>query len=140
MNAELPVFVLDSFAVLSYLGGESGLARVQEVLDEALHVRCRVALSMINLGEVLYITEREVGLVQAQAVLAALEQLPIEILPATRESVLAAAHIKANYRVAYADAFAITAAQELGGIVLTGDPEFEAVETIVPVELLIGKV
>jgi len=116
------------------------LARVQEVLDEALHVRCRVALSMINLGEVLYITEREVGLVQAQAVLAALEQLPIEILPATRESVLAAAHIKANYRVAYADAFAITAAQELGGRVLTSDPEFESVETIVPVELLIGKV
>ena len=140
MNAKLPVFVLDSFAVLSYLGGESGMARVQEVMDEALQGRCRVALSMINLGEVLYITEREVGLVQAQAVLAALEQLPIEILPATREFVLAAAHIKANYRVAYADAFAITAAQELGGIVLTGDPEFELVETIVPVEWLIGKV
>ena len=140
MNAELPVFVLDSFAVLSYLGGESGMVRVQEVFDEALHGHCRVALSIINLGEVLYITEREVGLVQAQAVLAALEQLPIEILPATRESVLAAAHIKANYRVAYADAFAITAAQELGGRVLTSDPEFESVETIVPVELLIGKV
>jgi ribonuclease VapC len=140
VNAELPVFVLDSFAVLSYLGGESGMVRVQEVFDEALHGHCRVALSIINLGEVLYITEREVGLVQAQAVLAALEQLPIEILPATRESVLAAAHIKANYRVAYADAFAITAAQELGGRVLTSDPEFESVETIVPVELLIGKV
>ena len=125
MNSELAVFVLDSFAVLSYLGGESGMARVQEVLDEALQGHCRVVFSIINLGEVIYITEREVGLAQAQAVLAAVEQLPIEILPATRESVLAAAHVKANYRVAYADAFAITAAQELGGRVLTGDLEFE---------------
>ncbi len=101
------------------------MRRIQEVLDEALHRHCRVALSIINLGEVLYITEREVGLVQAQAALAAVEQLPIEILPAARESVLAAAYIKANYRVAYADAFAIAAAQELGGRILTGDPEFE---------------
>lgn len=136
MNAELPVFVLDSFAVLSFLGGEAGMRRVQEVLEEALQGRCRVALSIINLGEVLYITEREVGLVQTQAALAAIEQLPIEILPATRESVLEAAHIKANYRVAYADAFAVTAAQELGGRVLTGDPEFASVEKIVPVEWL----
>jgi predicted nucleic acid-binding protein len=140
VNSELAVFVLDSFAVLSYLGGESGMARVQEVLDEALQGHCRVVLSIINLGEVIYIIEREVGLAQAQAVLAAVEQLPIEILPATRESVLAAAHVKANFRVAYADAFAITAAQELGGRVLTGDSEFESVETIVQVEWLIGKV
>ena len=136
MSAELPVFVFDSFAILAYLDGEPGMRRVQEVLDEALKKRCRVALSIINLGEVMYITEREVGLAQAQAVLAAVEQLPIETLPATREAVLAAAHIKANHRLAYADAFAIAAAQELGGKVLTGDPEFEFVETIVPVEWL----
>jgi len=140
VNAELAVFVLDSFAVLSYLDGEAGMGRVQEVLEEALHGRCRVALSIINLGEVLYITEREIGLAQAQAALAAIEQLPIEILPATRESVLTAAHIKANYRVAYADAFSMIAAQELGGRVLTGDPEFESVKTLVPVEWLIGEV
>ncbi len=136
MSAELPVFVFDSYAMLAYLDGEPGMARVQEILDEALQNRCRVALSIINLGEVLYITEREVGLAQAQAALAAVEQLPIETLSATREGVLAAAHIKANYKLAYADAFAIAAAQELGGKVLTGDPEFEAVESIVPVEWL----
>lgn len=136
MSVELPVYILDSFAVLAYLGGEPGMARVQAILGEATRDRCRVVLSVINLGEVLYITEREIGLVQAQAVLAAIEQLPIQILPATREAVLAAAHIKANYRVAYADAFAAAGAQELGGIVLTGDPEFKVVEGLVGVEWL----
>jgi ribonuclease VapC len=38
--------------------------------------------------------------------------------------VLAAAHIKARFPIAYADAFAVVAALEHGGVVLTGDPEF----------------
>jgi ribonuclease VapC len=127
---------LDSFAALAYLGGEPGMERVEAILRDATHQRCRVAMSVINLGEVLYITEREVGLAQAQEALAALEQLPIDILPPTRERVLAAAHIKANFRLAYADAFAVAGAQELGGIVLTDDPEFEEVEELVGVEWL----
>jgi predicted nucleic acid-binding protein len=134
------VFVLDSFAVLAYLGGEAGMNRVQEVMNAALQGGCLVVLSLINLGEVLYIIEREEGLVQAQAALAAIEQLPIEMLPVTKEAVLASAHIKANYRVAFADAFAISAAQELEGKVLTGDPEFESVETLIKIEWLAEKV
>lgn len=136
MSGDPPVFVLDSFALLAYLGGEAGRGRVEQVLEEAGQARCRVLLSLINLGEVLYIVEREACLAQAQAVLAAIEQLPIEILPASREAVLAAAHIKANYKVTYADAFAIAAAQALDGCVLTGDPEFQIVEGFVRVEWL----
>jgi predicted nucleic acid-binding protein len=88
------------------------------------------------LGEGLYITEREQWLAEAQAVLAATEQLPIDILEVTKERVLAAAHVKANRRLAYTDAFAVAAAQELEGKVLTGDPGFESVEALVPVEWL----
>jgi predicted nucleic acid-binding protein len=134
VSAERPIFILDSFAVLAYLAGEPGMSRVQEVLEAAVRGEHRTGLSWINLGEVLYITEREVGLAQAQAVLAAIEQLPIQFLDVTKERVLAAAHIKANYRVAYADAFAIAAAKELGGTVLTGDPEYESITALVPVE------
>jgi ribonuclease VapC len=57
-----------------------------------------------------------------------IRQLPIEILPVDEQTVLAAAHIRANYAVSYADAFAIAGAQEVGGIMITGDPEFRAVE------------
>lgn len=139
MSAKQQVYVLDSFAVLAYLDSEIGGERVQMILEEASLGKAQVILSIINLGEVLYITEREVGLVQAQAALAAIEQLPIEILPATKEAVLAAAHVKANYPVAYADAFAIVAARESSGTIITGDPEFQEIQELVAVEWLVLK-
>ena len=136
MSDEPPKYVMDSYALLAYLGGETGMRRVKEVLKEATQGRCEVLHSIINLGEVLYITERELGVTSAHTALAAVEQLPIEILPATKEVVLAAAHVKANYRVAYADAFAVVGAQEYNATLLTGDPEFDQMKDIVKIEWL----
>lgn len=95
---------------------------------------CNLAVSIINLGEVLDITERERGLAQAQRRLAMIDQLPLEIAAASRESVLSAAHIKAQFPVAYADAFAIALAEKRNGTILTGDREFEAVAELVDIE------
>lgn len=136
MGDSLAVYVLDSFALLAYLGGEPGAARIRSLLAESGHGRCNVYMSLVNLGEVLYIAERENGLVSAQQTLAAVEQLPIQVLPVTRQTVLAAAHVKAPYPVAYADAFAIVAAQHYRGAVVTGDPEFKAVAHVVNIEWL----
>lgn len=137
MSDKLPVYILDSYALLAYLEGEVGAEKVKTVLERASGRSARALLSLINLGEVVYITERERGLAKAQEVLAILEQLPIEILPVNRQAVLGAAHIKAHHPVAYADAFTITAAQAHGGLVLTGDPEFAAVSQIVQIEWLV---
>lgn len=130
------IYVFDSFALLALLNGERGAAQVQHVLQTAQRGQARICLCTINLGEALYIIERERGLPQAQRALAAIEQMPLELLEATRARVLAAAHVKANARISYADAFAAAAAQELDAIVLTGDPEFHAVEHLVRVEWL----
>jgi predicted nucleic acid-binding protein len=129
-----PVYILDSYALLAYLGGEGGEGRVREILHDASLGEGRALMSLINLGEVAYITERERGLAKAQEALAIIEQLPLEILPADREAVFMAAHIKAQFPVAYADAFAIAAARTSGGLILTGDPEFEAVQGIARIE------
>ncbi len=136
MNASRDVYVLDSFAMLAFLEGESGAQMVRETLVRGAKGRCIVLLSLINLGEVLYITEREKNVAAAQQVLAAVDQLPIEILPASRQAVLAAAHIKARFPLAYADAFAAAAAAEHHGCVITGDPEFRALEGFVNIEWL----
>ncbi len=136
MSDEPPKYVMDSYALLAYLGGETGMRRVKEVLKEATQGRCEVLHSIINLGEVLYITERELGVASAHTALAAVEQLPIEILPATKEVVLAAAHIKANYSIAYADAFAVVSAQDNTATLLTGDKEFDQVDELVKIEWL----
>lgn len=132
----LPIYVLDSFAMLSYLENEAGVERVKVILKTAAQKNAAVYITLISLGEVLYITEREQGLALAQKVLSAIEQLPVTLLEASKERILAAAHIKAQYPIAYADAFVVAAAQEYGGTVVTGDPEFVAVEKVVAVEWL----
>ena len=135
MASSPTAYVLDSFALLAYLDGEVGMARVRSVLEGAEARRHTVYLSLINLGEVLYITERERGLVEARRTLGAVDQLPVEV---SRATVLAAAHIKARFPVSYADAFAVVTAQDHGGVVVTGDPEFEplADAAVVAVEWL----
>jgi len=128
--------MLDSFALLAYLNGEPGLARVKEVLKSAERGTCRVFLCMINFGEVLYTTERRRGFAIAQSVQSLIESMPITILDATRNLILDAAHIKANHALSYADAFAVAAAVRESATILTGDPEFETVESLVKIEWL----
>ncbi len=125
MAASPAAYVLDSFALLAYLDAEAGMARVRSVLEGAQAQRHTVYLSLINLGEALYITERERGLVEARRTLGAVDQLPLEIVGVSRATVLAAAHIKACFPISYADAFAVVTAQDHGAVVMTGDPEFE---------------
>lgn len=130
-------YVLDSFALLAYLEGEVGMPRVSEILKGGT-AETDIYLSLINLGEVLYITEREKGLLEAQRALAAIDQLPVQIVPISRATVLAAAHIKARYPISYADAFAVVTAQDYNSVLITGDPELESVakDKIVSVEWL----
>ncbi|MBI4585845.1 MAG: type II toxin-antitoxin system VapC family toxin [Planctomycetes bacterium] len=138
MAGKPSAYVLDSFALLAYLEGEVGMARVREVLEGAEAGEHNLYLSLINLGEVLYITEREKGLVQAHKTLAAIDQLPVKIVDVSRSTVLAAAHIKAHHPISYADAFAVVTARDYDGIIITGDPELKAVaaEKIVIIDWL----
>lgn len=128
--------VLDSFALLAYLGEEPGAAAVEEILEACARGKAESWLSIVNFGEVLYITERERGVQAAQKAVALVDELPIRVAGADRERTFAAAHVKANRAVSYADAFAIALTRELGGQVVTGDPEFEKVEDLVRVRWL----
>jgi predicted nucleic acid-binding protein len=134
--ADQPAFILDTFALLAYLRDEPAASRIEKLLESAKQGKCRLYLSLINLGEILYITERRGGMTKVHDSLALLRQLPIEVLPADEQAVFAAAHIKANFTVSYADSFAIVAAQTVGGTIITGDPEFSAVEELVNIEWL----
>jgi ribonuclease VapC len=120
-------YVLDSFSLLAYLAGEAGMAKVRSILEDAAAGRRRVYLSLINLGEVLYVVQRARGLTEAQRTLAVVDQLPLHVLPVTRAAVLAAAHVKARFPLAYADAFTVVAARDHAATVMTGDPEFAPV-------------
>jgi len=134
--AESTAFVLDSFALLAYLQDEPVASRIEKLLENAGKEKCRLFLSMINLGELLYITERRGGVARAQDALALIRQLPIEIMSVDEQTVLAAAHVKANHAISYADCFAVATAIQENATIVTGDPEFHSVESIVKVEWL----
>lgn len=122
-------FVLDSYALLAFLEGEKGQKEVERLLKQASGGHCQLFMSVINLGEVLYIIERERGLPKTHEVLARVDELPIQIVDANRPHTLAAAHIKAQVAVAYADCFAAALAQLEGATIVTGDPEFRQLES-----------
>lgn len=126
-------YVFDSYALLAYLGDEPGADEVEALLRRAEVGETVIHLSLINLGEIAYITERRYGTKRLREVLSALTQLPLQILEASWERVIAAAHIKACHAISYADAFAIALAEEKEALVVTGDPQFKKVEHLVQV-------
>jgi predicted nucleic acid-binding protein len=84
----------------------------------------------------LSIIERRAGVAKTQDALALIRQLPLEILPADEQAVFAAAHIEASHTLSYANAFAVASAIQENAVVLTSDPEFETVASLVTVEWL----
>ena len=136
MAAKRSIYVLDSFALLAFFQDEPGGRRVKAVLGQALKKRAEILLSVVNFGEVVYITEREQGLRVAQKLIAVIDQLPVSLVDVDRRLTLAAAHLKAQYPLSYADAFAVALAQDRQATVLTADPEFRVVETLVAIEWL----
>ena len=126
-------YVLDSFALLAFLADEPGAGTVREILEYGQRHSGSLWISVINLGECLYIIEREQGLPAAHRAIAAIRQLPVKEMIADQGRTFAAAHIKANHKLSFADAFAVALAQEKSATVVTGDPEFSHIEPLIPV-------
>lgn len=124
-------YILDSYAVLAYFQEEKGSSTVKELLKKASQNQCMLYLCVINLGEIMYVIEKEKGLQSAQLALCRIKELPVEIIAAEEEITLEAAHIKVNYPISYADCFAAAAAKLYKGLLVTGDPEFELLKNYV---------
>jgi ribonuclease VapC len=76
----------------------------------------------------MYIVERERGLPRAQETLARIDELPIEVMNVDRPLTLAAAHLKMDCPIAYADCFAAALSQVKKASLVTGDPEFRKIK------------
>jgi len=119
---------LDSWAILRWLdGSEPAAARVEAAMPS------RPVMSWINLGEVAYIVERRAGADRARRVVRELRARLTLDLP-SEARVVEAAHLKAGYAMAYADAFAVATAIAHGATLLTGDPEILDGDPAWPVE------
>ena len=124
-------YILDSYAILAYFQAEQGGAKVKELLKQAKAEDAVIFMSLINFGEVFYTTGRKLGEDKAKEIQHDLMLLPIQLAEVTKARILAAAQIKMKYPISYADAFAVSLAQEMNAAIVTGDPEFKQVESLV---------
>ena len=129
-------FVLDSFALLALLGGEPGSDMVADLLRQAQGGETHLLMTWVNIGEVAYIVERRWGMGRLHSALAMVEATALEMVPIERELALMAAHIKAEYPVAFADTFAAALAQHAGATLVTGDLEFQLLDDVLDIHWL----
>lgn len=87
--------MLDSFAVLAFLGRVRGFGKVRDLLRDAARSDEPLLMNEINSGEVYYVTARERSFESAEAFLNRLELLRIRAVPSSFPKVLEAAKIKA---------------------------------------------
>ncbi|MGH2352946.1 MAG: type II toxin-antitoxin system VapC family toxin [Chloroflexota bacterium] len=119
--------VLDSWAVLAWMQEEPAAIRVDVLLNRAAFGALTLRCSVINAGEVYYQLVRAGKGSEAAEFWSSLVrgEMPVRIATATTPRVKRAAAIKAAYPLAYADAFAVALAIELGWPLVTGDPEIQ---------------
>ncbi|HET6402724.1 MAG TPA: hypothetical protein VFH95_15170 [Candidatus Kapabacteria bacterium] len=89
-------FILDSFALVVLFLRQKGWERVSQHLPDAADGHYSHMMSAINYGEVYYSIIRAEGDRYAEAALADISEMPIEIIDPTRAHVLAAARLKSK--------------------------------------------
>lgn len=117
--------VFDTWALLAWYLDEPAADVVDAMLLQADAGALELSISLVSAGEVFYRIAREQRPAQAEHYWERLlgHGLPIELVPATSERVLAAARLKATYPLSHADAFAAALARERNAPLATGDPE-----------------
>ena len=122
------VRVLDSYSLLAYIEGEAGAEKMIEIFRVARDSGRSLFLSVVNWGEVYYITMREAGHERADEVAHLISTLPIQIVPADLDLTRQAAELKSKHRMSYADCFAAALARQRKAELVTGDRGFRQVE------------
>ena len=124
----MPSKVLDSFALIAYFRDEPGAETVENLLVIAVKKDSPLHMTEVNYAEVKYSIVKQDGADTWSEAAKILQGLPIEFHPATRELANTAADFKARFKMSLADAFAAALAKEKKAELVTGDPEFKALE------------
>jgi ribonuclease VapC len=128
--------VLDSHALLAFFRGEDAAVQVKDLLHKAASADRPLHMTEVNYAEVKYILIKKDGVEAWKQAADILTSLPIEFHPADRSHSDAAADFKARHKISLADAFAAALAAGRKCELVTGDPEFKALEKEVKINWL----
>lgn len=75
--------LFDSHALLAFFQGEPGADRVDEILQDARQRSFDIFICMMNLGEIIYLTQRRFGDEKKIEVVSRIYQLGLKVLSVT---------------------------------------------------------
>jgi predicted nucleic acid-binding protein len=128
--------VLDAHALLAFFRGEDAGVPVKELLHKAAIADRPLQMTEVNYAEVKYMLLKKDGAEAWDQAEDVLKSLPLEFHPATRALADVAGDFKARFKISLADAFAAALAQEKKAELVTGDPEFKALEKEIKINWL----
>jgi PIN domain nuclease of toxin-antitoxin system len=131
--------ILDAHALMAFLEKEPGFKKIESLFKSAAEKADYLLITSVNLGEVFYIILRECGEDKAREVEEIVQTLPIKVIDADWKLTREAAKLKAFKKMSYADCFAAALASMHKGELITGDPEFKAVEEQIKIMWIISK-
>jgi predicted nucleic acid-binding protein len=128
--------VLDAHALMVFLEDEPGADLVRETLMQAEQKTLKLLMCVVNLGEVWYSIARVTSPQVAEETIQQIQGMEIEFVEAGWEITRQAAVFKARGGISYADCFAAATASLNQAELLTGDPEFRALEAEIKISWL----
>jgi ribonuclease VapC len=134
----MPTKIIDSHALMTLFNDERGADEVEKLLLKAESGSPTLLMSVINWGEIYYSIKRGVSEEVAEAKAMEIAGMPIELIEVGTDLVLVrqAARFKATKKMSYADCFAAALAKTHNAELVTGDPEFKAVEAEIKISWL----
>ena len=129
--------VLDSWAVIAYLGDEEAGSNVAEIMADAHENKVPLKMTILNVGEVWYSVARQTSENEADQAIAELKELGIEFADADWKLTRIAAAYKSKHKMSYADCFAAALAKEERAELVTGDKEFKEVQDSIKIVWLL---
>jgi ribonuclease VapC len=132
----MPAAVLDAHALLAFFRGEEAAGAVKELLHKAASADRPLHMTEVNYAEVKHVLLKKNGAEKWEQAADILKSLPIEFHSATRPLADSAADFKARFKLSLADAFAAALAKERKTELVTGDPEFKALEKEIKINWL----
>ena len=121
-------YVLDANAVIRYFGvgdGQGG-EKVRGLFEQAKRGEARLSMSVINMGEVLYILLKHLEEQRALHYIQVLQHA-VTMVEADARGAVEAAQLKHQYKLSYADSIAASLALATKGTLVSADPEFDKV-------------
>jgi predicted nucleic acid-binding protein len=125
----VPLFVLDTSAILCFLNREDGFERVREIIDSARDPsrmdRSETLIPFVAVMELEYLLLRRFSAVRTDQTLSLVENWPAVVVESDVTWRRAAAALKARTPLSVADAWIASLAQLRSGILVHKDPEYD---------------